>query len=117
MPKLIALALVAFRVAAAAPPTSSDEKMIEDLTMPRKRAVRPETRCAPRNALAVFHRLVEGQGAFRTGRCHTRRRPTFCARGGPRQHCQPVQDHLDVTEFCAFAAKGNSRCATGCLRP
>ena len=44
MPKLIALALVALRVAAAAPPTSSDEKMIEDLTMPRKRAVRPEMR-------------------------------------------------------------------------
>jgi hypothetical protein len=41
MPKLIALALAAFRVAAAAPPTSFDEKMIEDFTMP------PETRCAP----------------------------------------------------------------------
>jgi len=44
MPILIALALAVFRVAAAAPPTSSDEKMIEDLTMPRKRAVRPEMR-------------------------------------------------------------------------
>jgi hypothetical protein len=51
MPKLIALALVAFRVAAAAPPTSSDEKMIEDLTMPRKRAVRPgNALCAPKCA-------------------------------------------------------------------
>jgi hypothetical protein len=42
MPILIALALAVFRVAAAAPPTSSDEKMIEDLTMPRKRAVPPK---------------------------------------------------------------------------
>jgi hypothetical protein len=42
MPILIALALAVFRVAAAAPPTSSDEKMIEDFTMPRKRAVPPK---------------------------------------------------------------------------
>jgi hypothetical protein len=78
MLKLIALALAALRVAAAAPPTSFDEKMIEDFTIPR------ETRCAPRNALAVFHKLVKGQGTFRTGRCYARRWPTFCAQGGPR---------------------------------